>query len=218
MKNPDAKKIFNILHEHFGESKWWPAETPFEVMIGAILTQQTNWENVEKSIENLKKASLMEIDSLAKADLNEIEDCIRRSGFFRQKAKRIKGLAEHIHNYYDGKLEKLFKKEIEDLRNELLSLEGVGFETADSILLYADSKPKFVIDSYTFRIFKRLGIDFKDKYKIAQEYFESRLPRDVKLYREYHAHMVDLGKGFCKPRPICEKCPLNPVCKYHLNL
>lgn len=218
MKDPDVKRIFDILHEYYGESKWWPAQTPFEVMVGAILTQQTNWDNVEKSIKNLKKARLLEINSLATVDLNTIEDCIRQSGFFRQKAKRIKGLAEHIHNNYNGELENLFKKEKDDLRKELLSLEGVGYETADSIILYADSKPKFVIDAYTFRIFKRLGKDFGGKYKVAQEFFESELPKDVKLYREYHAHLVELAKDFCRVRPLCKKCPLNRVCKFHFNL
>jgi endonuclease-3 related protein len=216
MKIPDALKIYNLLYSYYGESKWWPAETPFEVMIGAILTQQTNWSNVEKSIHNLKKAGLLKIKPLAKAKILDIESCIQQSGFFRQKAQRVKLIAEHIYENYEGDLSKLFKKDINELRKELLSLTGVGLETADSILLYADSKPKFVIDAYTFRIFKRLGLDFKGKYKIAQDFFESNLPKDVNVYRNYHAFLVELGKNFCKIKPECKECPLNITCEFYL--
>lgn len=217
MKKPDTMKIYNQLHSFFGESGWWPAESPFEVMVGAILTQQTTWTNVEKSIKNLKKAGFLEIASLATADLGKIENCIKQSGFFRQKARRIKMLADHILKGYQGDLNEFFKKDVMELRKELLSLEGVGCETADSILLYADSKPKFVIDAYTFRIFSRLGLDFDGKYQKAQEFFESNLPADVGLFRNYHAHLVELGKNFCKIKVNCPSCPLNKMCKFYLN-
>jgi endonuclease-3 related protein len=217
MKKPDIMNVYYQLHSFYGESGWWPAETPFEVMVGAILTQQTTWTNVEKSIEKLKMAGFLKIKSLATADIREIEDCIKQSGFFRQKARRVKLLANHILKDYQGNLNEFFKKDVGDLRKELLSLEGIGNETADSILLYADSKPKFVIDAYTLRIFSRLGLDFDGKYQKAQEYFESNLPEDVGLYRNYHAHLVELGKNFCKIDADCPNCPLNKMCKFYLN-
>ncbi len=217
MKEPDLMDIYNHLHTYFGELGWWPAETPFEVMIGAILTQQTIWSNVEKSIENLKDAGLLNIRKLARADMQVIEECVRQSGFFRQKAKRIKLLASHIQENYNGNLDEFFAMDTQTLRKELLQMEGIGPETADSILLYADSKAKFVIDAYTFRIFKRIGIDLEGKYRLAQDYFESRLPSDVAIYRNYHAYLVELAKNFCKIKPECAECPLNHLCDYYLK-
>jgi endonuclease-3 related protein len=206
MKEPDLMEIYECLYSFYGESKWWPAETPFEVMIGAILTQQTIWSNVEKSIDRLKAAGLLEMENLAKADIRTIEECVRQSGFFRQKARRIKLLASHISKHHNGNLDNFFDQDINDLRIELLNLEGIGPETADSILLYADSKIKFVIDAYTFRIFKRIGI-----------YFESKLPSDLSIYRNYHAFLVELAKDFCKVKPECEECPVNQTCEYCLK-
>lgn len=217
MIKPDTMNIYRRLHSLYGESGWWPAETPFEVMVGAILTQQTTWTNVEKCIQNLKEAGFLDIEALATAQIWEIEDCIKQSGFFRQKARRIKMMANHILKGYSGDLTEFFKKEAGDLRKELLSLEGIGYETADSILLYADSKPKFVIDAYTQRIFSRLGIDFHGKYHMAQEYFEYNLPEDVGLYRNYHAYLVEIGKNFCKIKANCTECPLNTMCEFYLN-
>ena len=217
MKEPDIMEIYEQLYSFYGESKWWPADTPFEVMIGAILTQQTVWRNVEKSMEKLKDARLLEIESLAKADIEAIEECVRQSGFFRQKARRLKLLASHIMEQHNGDLDEFFAQDMVSLRTELLGLEGIGPETADSILLYADSKAKFVIDAYTFRIFKRIGIDFFGNYNMAQEYFESILPSDVGMYRNYHAFLVDLAKDFCKIKPECTHCPLKDLCNHHLT-
>jgi endonuclease-3 related protein len=217
MKKPNAWRIYEVLNSFYGASRWWPAETPFEVMVGAILTQQTNWSNVEKSIQQLKDGGLLDIKSLAKAEIGIIEKKIKQSGFYRQKARRIKLLADHIYKGYHGDLDEFFKKDADSLRSELLSLEGVGYETADSILLYADSKPKFVIDAYTFRIFTRLGKDFGGKYAIAQEFFESQLPFDVGIFRNYHAYLVELGKNFCKTKPQCRNCPLNDLCEFYLD-
>jgi endonuclease-3 related protein len=217
MKTPDIMNIYYQLHSFYGESGWWPAETPFEVMVGAILTQQTTWTNVEKSIEKLKMAGLLKIKSLAEADIGKIEMCIRQSGFFRQKARRVKLLANHILKGYGGDLNEFFKKDVKELRKELLSIEGIGCETADSILLYADSKPKFVIDAYTLRIFSRLGANFEGKYQKTQEFFESNLPEDVGLFRNYHAYLVELGKNFCKIKANCTDCPLNRMCNFYLN-
>jgi endonuclease-3 related protein len=217
MDSKDVMDIYTRLSEHFGDQMWWPADTPFEVMIGAILTQQTAWRNVEISIKNLKNAGLLEIEPLVKAPIEKVENCVRPSGFFRQKAKRIKSLAHHLWEDYEGDLDSFFGKDVETLRSELLNLEGIGPETADSILLYADSKLKFVVDAYTFRTFKRLGKDFKGSYKMAQDFFEEKLPEDLKLYRNYHALIVELGKNFCRTKPLCSNCPLNSRCEYNIN-
>jgi endonuclease-3 related protein len=209
--------IYHQLHPHFNESKWWPAETPFEVMVGAILTQQTIWKNVEKSVQNLKSKDLLEIKALAKAHIGTIENCVRPSGFYKQKAKRIKNLARHLSEGYNGDLEAFFARDVMLVRNELLALDGIGFETADSMLLYAGSLPKFVVDAYTFRIFGRLGLDLGKNYKQAQEFFESNLPTDVTIYRNYHAYMVEVGKNHCKTRPLCTNCPLSEICRFFLS-
>ncbi len=207
--------IYKRLSKHFGHQKWWPAQTPFEVMVGAILTQQTAWRNVEISIKNLKSKGLLEIQTLAFAPVGTIEECVRPSGFYKQKAKRIHSMARYLNDNYGGELKTIFKKDAETLRSELLSLEGIGPETADSIMLYADCKHRFVIDAYTFRAFKRLGMDFKGDYTRAQEFFESNLSQDLELFRNYHALIVELGKTFCKTKPLCAHCPLNVSCQYH---
>jgi endonuclease-3 related protein len=217
MGNPDVMDIYIRLFSQYGESNWWPADTAFEVMVGAILTQQTTWKNVEISINKLKKKGLLGIEHLAKADLQVIEKCLKTSGFFRQKSRRIKNLANHLLNGYSGDLKLFFSRDIIKIRKELLSLEGIGPETADSILLYAGLKPKFVIDAYTFRIFKRLGLDFEEKYKRAQEFFENELPKDVGIFKNYHAYLVELGKNYCRTNPKCIKCPLNDICEFHGN-
>jgi endonuclease-3 related protein len=217
MDSKDVMDIYARLSRHFGDQRWWPADTPFEVMIGAILTQQTAWKNVEQGIKNLKSASLLEIEPLAKAPIEKLENCIRPSGFFRQKAKRIKSLAQYLLEQYEGDLDTFFKRDVETLREELLNLAGIGPETADSILLYADSKIKFVVDAYTFRSFKRLGMDFKGSYKRAQDFFENTLVEDLKLYRNYHALIVELGKNYCRTSPLCSQCPLKSRCEYNLN-
>lgn len=217
MKSLDVMDIYIHLSKHFGDQMWWPADTPFEVMIGAILTQQTTWKNVEQSIKNLKAAGLLEIEPLAKAPIERVEDCVRNSGFFRQKAKRIKSLAQHLLENHEGDLDTFFKRDVETLRSELISLEGIGPETADSILLYADSKIIFVVDAYTFRTFKRLGMDFKGSYKKAQDFFQSSLPGNIKIYRNYHALIVELGKKYCRTKPLCPNCPLNNRCEYNKN-
>jgi endonuclease-3 related protein len=215
MESKDVMDIYTLLLDHFGDQRWWPAETPFEVMIGAILTQQTTWKNVELCVKNLKSAGLLEIQPLAKAPIKRVQDCVRTSGFFRQKARRIKSLAQHVMDNYDGDLDALFKKDAESLRSELLSLNGIGFETADSILLYADSKLKFVVDAYTFRTFKRLGVDFAGSYKTAQDFFEASVLEDLNIYRNYHALIVELGKNYCRTKPLCPPCPLQNRCDYN---
>jgi len=194
----DLIEIYNKLLDQFGHKKWWPADTPFEVVVGAILTQQTKWENVEKAIRNLKENRLMAEEPLAIAKIENLEDLVRCTGFFRQKAKRLKAVSTFFYeNPY------ILDKPVEELRETLLSLNGIGKETADSIVLYAANKPKFVIDAYTKRICSCVGID--GDYGALQSLFESSIPKDVPLYKEFHALIVEYGKQFCGKKR-CSEC------------
>ena len=193
--------IYNQLLSLLGHQQWWPADTPFEVVVGALLTQQTRWSNVEQAISNLKEQSLMHPDRLAGEETEKLEQLIRCTGFYRQKAKRLKKIAEYFSFHGDT----VFDRSASELRNDLLDLDGVGEETADSIILYAVGKPKFVIDTYTRRIFNCLGI--KGSYRTLQQMFETELEPDVALYKEYHALIVEYGKHYCG-RNRCEDCAL----------
>jgi len=209
----DLTEIYQKLLKHFGKQYWWPAETRFEVIIGAILTQQTTWKNVELAIENLKDKGLIDPDSLAIAPLNHVEALIRHTGFYRQKARRIINFSQFLVTKYNGSLEGFFDKPTEQLRTELLSLEGIGRETADSILLYAADRLTFPIDAYTIRLCERLGIK-EPKYEALRELFESNLPKDLETYKEFHAIIDKLGKTYCKTKPQCSACPLSNECIY----
>ncbi|WP_048063636.1 endonuclease III domain-containing protein [Methanococcoides burtonii] len=202
MKNERIHDIYKVLLEKIGHLQWWPAETPFEVVIGAILTQQTKWTNVEKAIEGLKRYDLIEPEKLARADLELIEKIIRCCGFYRQKAKRLKDIAGFFAR--EG-IDDVLSMPTTELRNLMLSLRGVGNETADSIVLYAANKPKFVIDAYTTRMMKCIGIE--GNYLQLQEMFERDLPEDVSLYKEYHALIVEYAKSYCGKKQ-CENCIL----------
>jgi endonuclease-3 related protein len=217
MVNLDLMDVYNRLYSQYGEFVWWPADSPFEVMVGAILIQQTNWKNVEISIKNLKDKGLLEIDAMVKASYSDIENCTRSSGFFRQKSKRLKNMANHLLKGYSGDLDKFFERDAHVIRNELLSLDGIGPETADSILLFAGAKPKFVVDAYALRIFNRLGLELDGDYENAQRIFENELPKDVGLLKNYHAYLVELGKDHCKNNPKCEHCPLSDICQFYLE-
>lgn len=176
-------QIYQKLLEHFGKQHWWPAETRFEVIIGAILIQQTNWRAVERAIENLKSEGLLNPTSLATASLERVQRLIRNLNFYRQKARRIVNFSRHLVERHDGSLDKLFGKSIEEVRKELLSLDGIGKETADSILLYAADRLIFPIDAYTTRLCKHLGV--KDlKYEDLRRFFENSLPKDLEVYKE----------------------------------
>ncbi len=192
--------IYIKLLKTLGPKNWWPADTPFEVVIGAILTQQTKWENVEKAIINLKDKGLLEPDPLSVTRLEELEEYIRCTGFFRQKAKRLKDVSAFFSGHPD-----LLEKPMDELRDVLLSLNGVGDETADSIILYAANKPRFVIDAYTKRICRCMGIE--GDYRELQSIFEKSLPQDVPLYKEFHALIVEYGKQFCGKKQ-CDGCVL----------
>ncbi len=215
MIESDIMNIYQKLLNHFGKRNWWPAETPFEIIVGAILTQQTTWKNVERAINNLKKEKLMNANALAKVDINKIERTIRSSGFFRQKARRLKNTACHLMSRYNGDLNAFFDRDINEIREELLALEGIGQETADSILLYAGGKPIFVVDSYTIRVCERLGLCTEKKYDQVQKWFMKRLPQAAGIYGEMHALIVELGKHYCKAEPKCNGCPLMELCSFH---
>jgi endonuclease-3 related protein len=204
----------HIVHEHLvqnlGPQHWWPGETPFEILVGAVLTQNTNWQNVVKAIDSLRKADLLDPHALYNVPVEELEELLRPAGYFRVKAQRLRSLLRFLMERYDGSLDKMFRSDLVDLRAELLGVNGIGPETADSILLYAGNLPTFVVDAYTHRILARHGwIDFESDYHQIQEYLVSSLPEDAQLYNEFHAQFVYLGKHYCKKTtPKCRECPL----------
>lgn len=203
------QRIYRLLYGAYGPMNWWPADTPFEIIVGAILTQNTAWTNVEKAIANMKKAGLMDPKKVEKVAEKRLATVIKPSGYFNQKAKRLKIFVEYFGEKYDYSIEKMAARPVAEMRKELLELQGVGPETADSILLYALEKPVFVIDNYTMRTFKRLGyLTNEDDYDSAQKMYMKHLKLDVTMYKEYHALIVALGNKLCKPRPTCTSCPL----------
>lgn len=208
--NKKLLSIYKKLYKHFGPQHWWPADSAFEVMVGAILTQNTNWQNVEKAIINLKRNRLLDFSKACGVPFPKLALLIRPAGYYNIKAKRLKSFLEFLRKSYRGNLKKMSSKDTRKLRAELLGVHGVGPETADSILLYALNKPVFVVDAYTKRIFSRHALIGQDaKYEEVQNLFMQNLKNDVKLFNEYHALLVKLGKEFClKRRPKCEICPL----------
>ncbi|MFH0887745.1 MAG: endonuclease III domain-containing protein [Planctomycetota bacterium] len=207
------KVIYNKLLSHFGEQHWWPARTSFEVIVGAILTQNTNWSNVEKAISNLKSAGLLIPEKLHRCNLSDLAVLIKPAGYFNLKAGRLKNFMDWLFENYDGDLDRLFNKNVSSLREELLSVCGIGPETADSIVLYAAEKPNFVVDTYTYRImFRHRLIPEETTYDELKSFFEESFQPDVKLFNEYHALLVRLGKTYCKKtKPQCNICPLNDL-------
>jgi endonuclease-3 related protein len=202
--------VYEILNEHFGELNWWPGETPFEVAVGAILTQNTNWKNVEIAISRLKAADLLDPLRLYAADDNIVADLIRPSGYYNVKTKRLKAFLLFLQESFEGRMELMFEEEPWALRRKLLNVSGIGEETADSILLYSVGKPVFVVDAYTRRILERHNIVTPAwSYKEIQSLFMDNLPRDASLYNKYHALLVNTGKYFCRRAPLCSGCPLD---------
>lgn len=201
--------IYKTLYRAFGPQHWWPGETPFEVAVGAILTQNTNWGNVEKAINNLKAAKALTARKLHEMPINELAQLIRPAGYFNVKAGRLKAFMDFLMNGYNGSIENMREEGMQTIRERLLSVNGIGPETADSILLYALDKPVFVIDAYTKRILSRHDIlEYHRSYDDFQGLFHSSLKRDIRLFNEFHALFVMTGKTFCRPRPDCERCPL----------
>lgn len=206
-------EIYQRLVGHFGPRSWWPAESPFEVIVGAILTQAVSWRNVEKAINNLKEAGLLTAEGLFQADSGIIEELIKPTRYYRMKTRKLRAFLEYLFDSHEGSLEKMFKAPPEALRHQLLGIYGLGEETVDCILLYAGGIPIFVVDEYTRRVYSRLGIfPQKISYRKMQEYFHKRLPLDGKLFNDYHAQIVALGHHFCKKSPLCADCPLREIC------
>ncbi|NLZ17312.1 MAG: endonuclease III domain-containing protein [Desulfobulbaceae bacterium] len=205
--------LYHVVSEYFGPQDWWPGESPFEVVVGAILTQNTNWKNVEKAITNLKDAGLLSLPALLELPQALLAEYIRPAGYYNVKAARLRNLLTLIEEQHDGSLEALLALPLEELRRQLLGVKGIGPETADSIALYAAGKPVFVVDTYTHRILLRHNlIDEDTDYHALQELFMDNLPADVDLYGEFHALLVRTGNQFCrKTNPHCESCPLNGV-------
>ena len=207
--NPYIHPSYDALFARWGEQHWWPAKTRLEMMLGAILTQNTAWTNVEKALINLRNNGALVLDVLEKTAREQLVEWIRPAGYFNRKADCIKGMAYIIHHRFNGSLDELFALDILPLRKELLSWKGIGPETADSILLYAGKRPVFVVDAYTKRFLSRHGwCDKKDSYDHIAQLFTENLPEDVQLFNEYHALIVRLGKAHCNTKPKCEGCPL----------
>jgi endonuclease-3 related protein len=207
------QEIFERLLERFGALKWWPAETPFEVCVGAILTQNTAWTNVEKAISALKQAGVMSPETLHGSDPEYLALLIRPAGYFNVKSRRLKDFTAWLFLSHQGSLERMFSGDWHDLRMELLRVRGIGPETADSILLYAGNKPSFVVDAYTRRLFLRLGLlPEAAGYDHTRDLFMNDLPEDVPLFNEYHALIVQQCKRFCRAKPLCSGCPLSDCC------
>jgi endonuclease-3 related protein len=204
--------IYKILYNSFGPQNWWPGDSPFEIMIGAILTQNTNWRNVSKAIDNIKGARLLEPKRLLK-HRRMIPRLIRPSGFYKLKSQRLIGFLNYYVKTYQGFIKKMDRQKTEILRRELLQITGIGNETADAILLYALSRPVFVVDAYTRRIFSRHNIfHYHMRYDEIRSFFEKHLPHNVHLYNEYHALLVKLGKEYCKKtKPLCDVCPMRNI-------
>ena len=204
------RAFYDAMLADLGPQGWWPAETPFEVVVGAILTQNTNWKNVERAIASLKREALLDPRALDSIDAERLGEAIRPAGYYRMKARRLKNLMRLLAERFGGDLEALFALPAADLRETVLGVSGIGPETADSIVLYAAGRPVFVVDAYTARILYRHGmIESGATYDDLQSLFDGALADDVDLYQEYHALLVAVGKDFCKKRaPQCDGCPL----------
>ena len=205
--------IYKKLYRCFGPQNWWPGDTPFEIAVGAVLTQNTNWGNVEKAIHNLKKQGVLSSRGIHGLSVKELASLIKPAGYFNVKAKRLRSFLDFLMKEYHGRMENMAREDLTQVRPKLLEIHGIGPETADSILLYALEKPIFVIDAYTKRILSRHGIMASDRsYAEFQELFHASLKRDLHLYNEYHALFVRVGKTFCRrTNPLCGKCPLHDM-------
>lgn len=204
-----VEDVFNRLFTAYGPQHWWPGETPFEVIVGAVLTQNTNWSNVAKAIGNLREEGLLEPAALHRLRAEELADLVRPVGYHRLKAARLKNLLSLLFDRFDGSLDSMFSMPLEELRGLLLAVNGIGPETADSILLYAGGYETFVVDTYTHRVFKRhRWIEDEADYYAIKEHLESGLERTAPLYNEYHALLVKVGKEHCGTTPKCSGCPL----------
>jgi endonuclease-3 related protein len=214
-----AEQIYQALFQRWGEQHWWPADSPLEMILGAMLTQNTNWKNVENVIQRLKSEQAIDLNRLANVSTPILEDWIRPAGFFRQKARTIQTFARHLQQNFNGSIQELFKLDTPTLRSELLNWHGIGPESADSILLYAAQRPVFVIDAYTKRFMVRHNwTDETAAYDALATFFTDQLQQDPKLYNEFHALIVQLGKTHCRTTPQCENCPLRPMLTHPISV
>jgi endonuclease III related protein len=214
-KSAQTRKLLTAMYREllgfFGHRNWWPADTPFEVCVGAILTQNTSWKNVVKAMSNLKAASALDAKTIHRLPLDELADLIRPAGYFNVKAKRLRNFVDHLVLNHGSNLNSLFASPVDALREELLAINGIGKETADSMMLYAGQKPIFVVDAYTQRVLHRHGIiDQKADYDTIQRIFHANLPTNVELFNDFHAQIVAVGHHFCRRKPLCNQCPLEP--------
>jgi endonuclease III related protein len=202
--------IFDLLLHAFGSRHWWPGDSPLEIAVGAILTQNTAWKNVEKAITNMKDTGMLDVRKLRASDPVRLAEIIRPAGFYRVKTTRLKAFVDFLGREYEGFVENMKDTPTADLRGQLLGINGIGPETADSILLYALGRPVFVVDAYTVRFLRNHGI-YKGTatYDDAQSLFMRYLPPDTYLFNEFHALIVYLCQNFCKKRPVCAPCPLD---------
>jgi len=203
-------RYYSVLRARFGPQQWWPARTRLEVILGAILTQNTTWHNATLALRNLRKSGLLSWQALRRACLSGLEACVRPSGFYRQKARTIRDFVDWLSREHAGSLDNLFSLPTDELRRQLLDLRGLGPETADAIILYAVQRPLFVADAYTRRVLARHGfVSGAADYHQTQEFLHAHLPPDTSLFNEFHALLVEVGKKHCKPRsPRCAGCPL----------
>jgi endonuclease-3 related protein len=204
------QQVYERLLSAFGAQRWWPGDSPFEIMIGAVLVQNTAWKNVERAIANLRDTGLMEPHALYSVPPEELAEMIRPAGYFQVKTRRLRNLLTFVIEEYDGSLDAMFRTDLATLRNELLVINGIGPETADAILLYAGGLATFVVDTYTHRVLARHGwIGYDADYHAIKDYFEDALPLDANLYNEFHALLVRVGKEYCRRSlPKCDQCPL----------
>ena len=205
-------EIYHKLYHAFGPQHWWPGDSPFEIAVGAILTQNTNWVNVEKAVENLKRKMVLNATSIHELKTEKLASFIKPAGYFNVKAKRLKAFIHFLIYDYHGSMKRMKHEKTDTLRKKLLHVHGIGPETADSILLYALDKPVFVIDAYTKRSLSRHNIiNHDESYERIQDLFHTTLKRDSELFNEYHALFVRLGKTYCKTEPMCNGCPLEGI-------
>jgi endonuclease III related protein len=207
-------EVFRRLLEQYGPQGWWPADSSFEVIVGALLMPQTSWRNVAAAIRNLKAAGLLDVHALAAASIATIRRHVKVAGLYRVKPSRLRNFCRHLLETADGDVRNYLDRPMDVVRRDLLAQEGVGPETADSILLYAGDHPRFLVDAYTIRIGRRIGLFDTTEYKEVQRHFERHVPQDLGTYREYHALLVAHAKALCRPKPRCEACPLVDVCDF----
>jgi endonuclease III related protein len=203
-------RFYEAMNDHFGDLHWWPGDSTLEIIIGAVLTQNTSWRNVERAIHNLKNAQLIHIEKIVQTDSGLLEGLLRPAGFFRVKAERLTNLLNFILTEYAGDFDRMFTEDLWFLRKKLLQVKGIGQETADCILLYGGGKPVFVVDAYTRRVLTRHGLmpNKMSSYREIQELFMNHLPGDGVLFGQFHALFVEVGKAFCRKAPDCRACPL----------